>query len=316
MRSRSTVTAITQIPALLGTFAVAAGFTVDSSNPDQPIITAVGGGKAFKFKATIGSATAHDLTFDGNGDGVITSLAIARSPIINGASVAASAVTFIGKQTPQPYIGIIVEYGTNLYRHLYIGNMEKLGNYTGGEVITAMTGPIVAVGGTINYKETARMQYPFSGRQTVNAITSAGGVRVVHADNPVPWLRFRATSVNAVTGEAAGGVFGGFNDTINDGYLARGRTLFAGVSILTPINLYMAKPITGDTSFIPLGIPSGVRLINMFDHNPGDSFDIGGETWWAYPAMSRNLTADMPVGTGSWRSAESSYMVGYAYLEG
>lgn len=321
MYSTSAITAIGQIPALLATFAAAAGFTVNTSNPDEPIITAVSGGKAFRFRTLIGSATQHDMILDGNGDTDITSDARARSPILAGVSQAPTRVNLIGDQTPQPYLGIVVEYGTNLYRHLYLGNMQKVGNYTGGEVISAMTGPAATSVGDIDYREPSRTFYMFGARSTLWGSANVGGVRVVHADNSVPWLLFDSpTTGSAITsGWVAGRVFGGFGDGVNDGYLARGRSPFAGVSILTPVNLFNPVPITGETSFRPLGHPAGVRLINMLDHPPGSSFDIAGETWHAYPALSRNLSTSMPPTAGSggqWRTSESSYMVGYAYREG
>ena len=33
------------------------------------------------------------------------------------------------------YIAIITEHGYNLHRHLYLGFMEKIGDYVGGEVV-------------------------------------------------------------------------------------------------------------------------------------------------------------------------------------
>ena len=131
----SVVSSITEIPALIATFAAANGWTVSGANYTRP-----GGGITFVLDATI-SGAAHTLSWTQG-----TESARIISPRLNGTSETPvtsipSKVHLFAATTPQPFIAIVVEYGFNSYRHLYLGNMVKAGAYTGGEVIAGTQVP-------------------------------------------------------------------------------------------------------------------------------------------------------------------------------
>jgi len=314
--SLSAVSSILEIPALLGAYASGLGFDVDTTNPDQPIISnPVDPTSAvpFRFRATVASLV-HELICEPVGAPEVTSSAFTRSPILNGTTQLPTAVAFIGGLTPQPFIATVIFYGDNLVRHLYYGHMEKLGAYSGGEVIGGVTGPLGTSPSTLTYRSN---RYLFQARQSAVDLDRSGGVYVGHIDNPNPWRVFRATTaLSPLTGFTNAQALGGFGDDVNDGYLARGRSPFAGVNVLTPINLFATEPITGSASFRPLGCPAGVRLVNMQDLAVGARVEIAGEYWRCYPATRRSTEQNMPVGTGNYRASETSFMVGYAYFEG
>lgn len=310
------VTSILQIPALLGAFADGLGFDTDLSNPDQPIISNPVDPTAaipFRFRATT-VGLVHELVVEAVSTPAVTSEAFTRSPILNGVTQIPTAVAFIGGLSPEPFIATVIFYGDNLVRHLYYGHMERLGGYAGGEVIAGVTGPL----GTSPSAQTYRNnRYLFQGRQSAIDANRSGGVHVDHIDNPTAWRVFRATtSTSPLTAFTNAQAIGGFCDDVNDGYLARARSPFAGVNLLTPNNLFAAVPIVGSTSFRPLGCPAGVRLVNMQDLAVGARIEIAGEYWRCYPATRRSTETSMPTGTGNYRASETSFMVGYAYFEG
>lgn len=315
--SLSAITSLLEVPALFGAFATGLGFDVDSTNPDQPIISdPMNPTSAIPFRCRATQVgLIGEVLLEAVGEPSVTSSAFTRSPILNGVNPTPTAVAFIGGLLPQPFIATVIFFGDDLVRHLYYGHMEKIGDYTGGEVISGCYGPLgTSSSGLLSYRQN---RYLFQARQSADTVVTCGGVNVQHIGNPVPWRLFRGpTTLSPLTAFTNAQALGGFGDDVNDGYMARGRSPFAGVNVLTPINLFAAEPITGSCSFRPLGNPAGVRLVNMQDLAVGARIEIAGEYWRCYPATRRNTNPDMPLGTGNYRASESSFMVGYAYFEG
>lgn len=317
MKAEHLISAMTSIPALVSALANTVGFTTDNTNPDAPLITAPEtGSETWKVRAT-----STDLIVEPDPDTtvVMSGTTYVRRPTINAVALAPTKVTIFGGLTPEPYIAVVVWFGDNLFRHIYFGYMEKVGDYSGGEVFSSANGPIATYQqGSIYYRDMSRVHYLFGGRQSNVADGQVGGIKAVHADNASSFRRFRGPTdglSGALTNFSNDDVIGGFGDDLNDGYLARARSPFAGVSPLVPINLYAPVPIIGDVSLRPLGCPAGVRMVNMRDLPIEAEIEISGETWHVYPAFARSVETQMPIGTGNWRSYETSYMVGYAYLE-
>jgi hypothetical protein len=313
--SLTAISSILEVPALFSAFANTNGFITDNTVPDQPIITAPDPTDAVSFRVrALEAGLTHTLTIEPVDDPDVTGLAFFNSPRINNVVSTPTAVAFIGGQLPQPFIACVVFYGDNLVRHLYYGYMEKLGGYTGGEVISASNAPNAPSPSPRTYRDNS---YLFNGRQANTALAQSGGVLARHAGNPTPFRRFRATtSLSPITAFTNGDAIGGFGDDVNDGYMVRGRSPFAGLNLLSPINLFAPEPILGECSFRPLGTPAGVRLVNMRDLAVGARIEIAGEYWRCYPATRRSTDTTMPVGTGNYLSRETSFMVGYAYYEG
>lgn len=324
-----TVAAITDIPAAVASIAIAQGWTVNTSTPTQPIFTLPTSPASINWRLSAAiSAQDHTLTWTANGSAVPTSTANIRSPKLAPSSGTTAAVPppakihvfispYTGSPIVAPYLSIVVEYNSNLFRHLYLGVMEKKGNYTGGEVIAGTAGPISASSSTHSFDDYATTQGLFSGRSSIWGTTGCGGVNINHADNPNQWRKFLGHSSLTKTNFPADAVMGGFMDGINDGYLANGQMNFAGTSALTPINLYAIKPVTGDVNFVPIGNPPGVRLVNMQNFDPGVQVSIGGVNWRVFPQAAKRVEQTMPPASsnGNWRQYETSYYVGYAYRE-
>jgi len=336
-----TITAITDVPALVGTFAASLGFETDLSTPTQPIIRNPQGFGSnstsnsllftddaimWRVSASVASVF-HQLVVqsyepDANSNSLVNNAILSYAdfvmPIIGNPGVAQvpTDLHLIGSLSPRPYIAIVVQSGA-YYRHMYIGNMEKIGNYEGGEVISATDGPQGSASSSIGFKDYSSMKYLFqgrSGRKTGNLNT--GGVHVQHAELAAEWIQFRGTS--DLTPHAAMPdevCLGGYGDSINDGYLARARSPFSGQNILVPINLYVSESIVGDTIYHPIGRPAGVRLVNMQDIAPEQEIIVGGKLYRCFPSHSRRSESTMTrTGSGStYRDYETSLWVGYAY---
>lgn len=319
-----TVSAMTDIPAAVAAYAITQGWTVNTTTPTQPIFTLPTTDTLIKWQlsATV-SGVDHTLTWAANGSAVPTSTANTRSPKLAPTSGTTAVVPAPTKVhvfiTPAPnetpYLILAIEYGTNLFRHLYLGRMEALGAYTGGEIVSGNQGPMTSYSATRSFRD-YQVQHLFESRSGVWGSTQCGGVNVYYpADNASQWRKFYGFQTGTITSLPSDSVIGGFGDGVNDGYVARGESPFAGINPLVPISLYSVKPITSDISFVPIGRPPGVRLVNMRNLDPGASINVGGVQWRVFPSFAKNESQTMPAGLGNWRSYESSYYVGYAFRE-
>lgn len=219
--------------------------------------------------------------------------------------------------TGTDFLSLVIEYNENLYRHLYWGKLEALGNFTGGEVVsgTHFHNSSNAPSYPVSYRD-ARHQYLFAANQSGVAAGDCGGAHIVHADNPVAWRQFRGpTSSTPSTAWAGTEVLGGFRDDVNDGYIARALSSYAGVNLLVPLNLYATKGTGAAAQFVPVGRPRGIRAVNMDGLEPGQEITIGSDVWKVFPAFTKSESETVGVVTGGWGAGETSGMVGYAYLK-
>lgn len=330
------ITAITDVPALVGAFAAANGFDTDLSDPNKPIVTCPGDSNsveeniAMQMQALVSGTNNQNhnvwwAQYAGSNSELEDTRAIVYSPKYNGSAANNPTVALPTKlhifgtavDTDYPFIACVIEYGFNVYRHIYFGKMEARGNYTGREVISASNGQITQSASTQNWFDPLR-SHLFTSHQSATSVPDVGGVRIIHADNSDEWRQFRQTTVNSSSpmDEYAGNeVIGGFNDGPNDGFVMRGKSPFAGSNQLVPINLYAPESISGDTSFRPIGRPPGVRMVNMEDLEPGAQIVVGNETWRVFPDASKNSAITITQGANNFPTYESSYYLGYAYLE-
>ena len=194
----------------------------------------------------------------------------------------------------------------------YLGNMEKIGSYTGGTVMSGNAFRETYAGnGTISYRSWEHA-YLFSSYQGFWTSDVAGGVLVTHADNPTPWRAFRrGNAYNDAYNIPTSCVLGGFQDNINDAYLARGKALYAGLNILVPINLYAARP---SNNISAIGRPPGVRMVHMEDLAPEADIQVADKNWRVFPQFAKE-SSGLGTYSNGFIVSESSYYAGLAYLK-
>jgi len=326
MIEQHSITNIEEVPALVGAFATALGWTSTTPGANTVTLRAPGDVVTWTLRENADTLQILSLGEDSNSIGYTdinpdlpdNDMAIMAQPVlrVGGANVTQTPTTvyLIGANDPSPYIHIAVAFGENLFRHMYVGIMEKLGNYLRGNVIAATKGPSLTANTTLSYDDITNMKYLFQGGNNAMAESLSGGVFVEHADNAVPWRRFYNGAFQTIIGANPEGVIGGFGDAINDGYLARAMSPFAALSILAPVNLYVTQPISGDRTFVPIGRVPGIRMVNMSQLEPAQEIVVGGMRWIVFPSHSRRIEKTMTAeGSGSRaRDFESSYWVGYA----
>lgn len=317
MYQQSSITAITDIPALVYAFAAGAGWTVTGTS-SAPILTRPGGGLSFQLTASI-SGFDHMLSWAQSGGSEATSNARIYSPKVNGAFSTPNVsipnkVHLFADTVPEAFLGIVIEYSFNSFRHLYLGNLVKASAFNGGEVISGATAKSGRDFFPYYFREAQFLFAAANGGSLIGSANS-GGVYVNDAANPTKWRQFSRRAdfsfPYSVDGSEA---LGGFTDDINDGYLARGRAAFAGVQPMVPMNLYAGVPVTGDSTFSPLGYPAGIRMVNMLDLEEAGEFTIGSQTWKYFPVFTKSAATSISQSSGGgWGAGETSYYVGYAY---
>ncbi|QPZ53255.1 virion structural protein [Achromobacter phage vB_AchrS_AchV4] len=236
--------------------------------------------------------------------------AITAAPHIANVSQTPTKMHLFGAVGATPFIAAVIEYSPGYFRHVYLGTMEKLGNYTSGEVIAAATVTPYFSAGRYDYDPN---QYLFSGLQGCWPAATSGGVRMTHAELGGTILApFRAQTTRRADNLIVNTAMGGFKDNINDQQIARATNTFAGAQLLVPVNLYLVRP---SSRVLPIGRPAGVRMVNMTNLDPSTPIVVGNKTWRCFPQF-RKADPTFPTGpNGTGQLAESSWVVGYAYLE-
>lgn len=318
------VASITDIPAAVAAIAATAGWSVAGT-----VLTRAEGGISVKLEAFItgsGTTALHELRATPQSG--TTKYTRTYSPRFEGGTGAGGAplvkvpskIHVFAGTAGGSYLAIVVEYGYNLYRHMYIGSMAKRGSYTGGEVICANYHQTFGYTFTTDTRHWTDHKMLFCARQNIIATDESGWVHVVHADNATyPFRTFRETVSASWEGNFGttypGAVLGGATDGINAGLHVRGQSTYAGGVILTPINLFTTHLSGADILFRPIGAPLGVRLVNVRDIDPGAAMLLGSTTWRCFPEFSKNVDPYSRSLNGKRNAYESSYYAGLAYPE-
>jgi len=322
------VATVADIPAAIVAFAEARGWTVGGLAP-QSEITRPGGGKTFSIAAG-GTATRPSVFVTAtDGSGMFARI---YSPRRNGTQnapivLAPTKLHLFGNEAPfteenPPYVAVAIEFGFNNFRHLYIGNMVKMGDYEGGEIISANQYAEPVNSNTNNPSFTSVYhKYLFSANHAhqTDAGIGAGGVNIEHVDNAQPWRYFDGPTgtINMYTNFNGREVFGGWQDVINSSLASSGIASYSASNILVPVNLYV--PVSGgmgsDYRFRPIGHVPGVRLVRMDGIDPGEQIEVANKNWMVFPEFSRDLRQNSPRDNslGFYWDYETSYLCGLAY---
>lgn len=239
-------------------------------------------------------------------DGVIANSTPLCVPYIGGAFQTPTRLHLFGGVAPTPYLGIAIEFSPGFFRHGFAGYLEKVGDYSGGEVVTSS---FFGKRSSQNHAYgSSEHKYPFSGVYGARS-QAEGGVRLVHSTLESEPVTAFGAALYRDSKLIAGRALGGFTDNINDEKLARGSSTFAGAHILVPINMFRSLP---ENRVQPIGRPSGVRMIRMDNLDPAAPISVGNKTWRCFPVFKKHLTTS--VSTSNY-SDETSYVIGIAYQE-
>jgi hypothetical protein len=339
----SSIAAISEIPALLKTFADSLGFTTTTVSGTQVTVKhpSYTPAKIFTVQSLTsgtGATLREQISVSTNAAG--STAAICESPKMNpsqvnsGASVVVSAPTklhLFGKlaggasDSGETFIAGVIEYGYNLYRHFYMGYIEKISAFDNGELVTGSAfWPVGKNSNSAIYCDTDDTRYPFSANNAVNGDAGNGGAYIVNAGNATPWRSFSSgtwTSGHTFDQHFAtycdSLILGGYKDNMNSGYMGVGKSPYSGAQLLAPINLYIGKKVSTTAYFQAVGSAAGARLVHMEDLEPGAAVTIGTQTWRVFPVFQKSLvtsySTSISTAANAFPAGNSSYLVGMAY---
>lgn len=340
--SVSSIGAVTEIPALVKAFADSLGFTTTGSGTSvtvkHPTYTPA---KTFTVQSIVsGSAATLRHQISVNTDATGSTAAICESPKLNPTQVNNAAAVVVSTPTKlhlfgklaggasdsgETFIAGVIEYGYNLYRHFYLGYIEKITAFDNGELTTGSAfWPVGKNSNSAIYCDSDDSRYPFSANNAVAGDAGNGGAYIVNAGNAVPWRLFSSgtwtpghTLDQHFASSGGNVILGGYKDNMNSGYLYAGKSAYSGAQLLAPVNLYIGKRVSSTQYFQAVGRASGVRLVHMEDLDPGAEVTVGSQVWRVFPVFSKSSTLSYSTSVSTAANAfpvgNSSYLVGMAY---
>lgn len=230
------------------------------------------------------------------------------------------------------FLGFVIEFGYNQFRHIYLGSVDRNGTYKGGDCASVTDVENPAGAQTYDTMPAFCPLFRSAWNRRTAGVTfkgKRGGIYVGGANDGPAWRRMDLGSLPIVLADRqTRTAFGGFGDGPDDLLVSHGFADFSGEQLLFPIYLF-AHVLSGlDTRFRPLGAARGVRNVNMKNLEPGQLVTVGNFLWRVFPALAKNgLLSIAPgpfLGTGAngdftntaYPAAESSLTIGHAYLVG
>lgn len=316
--SINAIASLTDVPALVDSFAAVAGWTTGGSGTTRTFIRP-GGGETFQMEYGTGSDLLEYLRISIPGlSAVYDQLNNVR---INGTQTNPDTPSptrlflFSGTEEGEAFIAGAIEFGNNRFRHFYIGNMVKKGNYTGGEVFSCVQAYQSRNSFDYGSNQLVDNSYLFNALSKFSSTTDGGFVNIVHVDSPVQVAPFYAPNAGTdyTTNWPAGYAHGGPTDRVSDEIAQRGHVQFAAASLLVPMNLFLT--VTANPArFRPLGHPAGARSVSIKNLEPTAQVSVGGVDWRVFPLVKKSADYYVNYGTGYGEDELSQYF-GVAWPE-
>lgn len=320
------------VPAAIASFADGLGWTVSYGVHGLEIVAPSDDSKR-------PSPLAFVVTTDAALDGLIISFGVPGAPSLLASQTllpvltkagdnteAPSKITIFGGMSPEPWISAVLTFEFNYYRHIYMGYIERLGSYTGGEVFCVTNGPAPEAGSS--FRDRANTSYLFTGISLWgrNGGGNCGAAHIVSPgdSNPVKYFAtynpcFHATQwqTDPVGMRIGKCIIGGFTDGPNDVAFARANAVYAQAQMLVPFNLYVSNAVG---RLVPVGAPAGIRFVDLYNLTPEQTVNVGNTLYKVYPDCSRQAFIangrlhDYPSGDLLGRKHTTGYL-GYAFPE-
>lgn len=306
-----TATSLANLIATLDTFLVANGWTQDQATPltgiyawnknsmftqvrwdtTSPNFLGIAASTAFISTATLpGNHTGDDGQIEITGtDADIDNGRYAK--IGNGVSM---EYWFFEKDASSAYIHIVVETSTGVYVHFGVGELEKIGNWTGGEYYYGHHKDI-NFGGDKFVPISTRNSFFLDGLLGTSAtdLERLSTVKIVgtewgHAAG-VAWgaclgnTLFSVPNDRAANGKAF--IQGGFRGGLwaeAFGFVRGNQN--TGLVHMYPISIAMFR----SNNVYLMGSMQDVRGISLRSFAPEQTFDYAGDTWYVFPVLTKD----------------------------
>jgi len=248
----------------------------------------------------------HNQT-DDSGNGA-TSVPITTGRRVNFQSAGSyTAYHFFAGEGSNPYIYVVVEVSSGIFRHFGAGNLKKFGTWTGGEFVYGH----VWSQSVSNIDNPTVSAHSFLLDTLYSGITDGATLHAEGLDSQgvnEKWLQFGNRAAPAGTDRAGedrqvvcGGARGGFWGY----YLSWIR--YSAPNAFKPL---VSIPVVefdqnaAPDTWIWMGEMEDVAIVNMHGFTDGQEITVGGDTWKVFPWVRHRYLQD---------DAEESWKAGIAY---
>jgi len=207
------------------------------------------------------------------------------------------------------YLHVVIEKSAGLFSHIGIGNIQKSGEYVGGEYTNALYWlTAYTTSQSPNNPDDDNHSVPFDCIANQYTATARNNIRC-EVDSLI-WHPFGSAAVNTLTTpNAVGGVRGqGPHMSFNKELYDRSPSDFNQLTPLLPIMVHIRRA-SGLTSLI--GFAKDIRFLNIKNLAPGELITIGSDEWLVFPLIQK--TATWGSTTDPTRLIPSSGNYGLAY---
>lgn len=205
----------------------------------------------------------------------------------------------------RPYLHVVVEVTSGIFRHFGTGQLRQFGTFTNGAYVYGTNQSFSTT--NIHQADNAANCWPFDGGNS-NANNQN---TVVRADFGGASPRYCQT--NITTG-AVGRLYCGWRtpSSSNQGNFnslaLASPSAFTGRSPLFPL-LCFVQADTVDNLRHPIGFPDDFRFIRVDNFQPGATITLGSDTWRVFPCVRKGAAVTGPAGV------QNSWAYGYAYRQ-
>lgn len=197
-----------------------------------------------------------------------------------------------GESGPSPYIHCVVEHTAGRYRHFGIGELIKIGSWTGGSYSYGTSWVQGAVTADAGHSSHA---VPFSEQRSTTP-NSIGYLRCDDTDAPANvyagidnrYVAYNAGSPRRV----ATGFCGGNMGYVNHGLGLEGFAFSNYNQRAHLLHLQHFVSVAG-SFWRPIGEPPAVRACNIAPFTPGEEFTIGSDIWKVFPLVRKGVTSGL-----------------------
>lgn len=209
---------------------------------------------------------------------------------------ATSSVWLFGGNDPQPWLLIVIMTEPGVYRHAYLGYLDRYGAWTGGAVLDGVSfghrGGYDPLAWDSEYSHMLFSPSRWDGGVYAEA-GPRGGVFVRGAAGASPAVSFVEDTSSYFPDDAPVGG-GGYGDYYARALRDPGTAPYSGEAALITIVLFADMLRTG--RWAPIGRVPGIRMMHITDYDPGELYSYAGKNWRVFPLCRK---AGSPFNTGN-----------------
>lgn len=218
---------------------------------------------------------------------------------------------FFEQNASPAYCHVVVEVDAGRYRHFGFGEIEKIGDWSGGEYAYGhfWSQAVASIDNPPGAAHSFHMDSAAGSAAAYSATLRVTGMPEQVADPLSEWARVNVPAAypdgTDRAGNNRGRVLGGMRGGWSATHLARLRaSVLTAFKPIIPLPLFWTQTAGAPDAYYFLGSVPDTREVNIGNIAPGETFSIGGETWYVFPWVRKQFLTN---------NTEESWNGGVAY---